>query len=108
MARTLSGGMGALKKHHLGRSFLRDDAFWKGVASVFNLAGQFTPLYYGRDPEKADRAALRSDWEAVGRDMERVMRRFEQEHAKELTHARRAVRDAQSATKETGASNGDR
>lgn len=67
--------------------FYRDDAFWRGVTSAFNVWGNHRPLYLGRDPSRADYEALRSDWEAVGRDMEVVLRHFESEHAGELRRA---------------------
>lgn len=70
------------------RFFFQEDAFWRGVASAFNVWGNFSPRYHGRDPQQADYEALRGDWEAIGRDMEVVLRRFEQEHAEELGQAR--------------------
>ncbi len=67
--------------------FYKDEAFWRGVASVFNMTGYFTPKYYGRDPEQADYEALCSDWEAVGQDMERSIRSFERAYSEELRRA---------------------
>lgn len=67
--------------------FYKRDAFWRGVASAFNMRGDFRPLYYGRDPRQADYEALYSDWLMTGWDMERAIRRFEKEHAKELHEA---------------------
>ncbi len=64
--------------------FYRDDAFWRGFAGVFDFYGDFSLFHYERDPWRADYEALRSDWEAVGGDMRRAMRRFEIEHAEEL------------------------
>jgi hypothetical protein len=88
MARTSVGRMGTLKK---GREnfppFWKDDSFWRGFASAFDLTGHFTPRYYGRDPQRADHEALKGDWEAIGRDMERAIRRFEKEHAEEIEAA---------------------
>lgn len=71
-------------------SFYKDDAFWRGIASVFNITGYFTPKYYGRDPEQADYEALQSDWEAVGQDMERAMHRYEDLHLEYWKEARQA------------------
>lgn len=68
-------------------SYLRGEAFWRGVASAFNIPGHFTPKYYGRDPEQADYEALCSDWEAVGRDMEEAILHHELGHALGLEHA---------------------
>jgi len=80
--------MGTLKKGHGGfLSSFREDAFWRGFSNVFNINVRFTPRYYGRDPERADYEALRGDWEAIGRDMEHVIRRFEQEHAEGIKAA---------------------
>lgn len=79
--------MSTLKNRHEGKRrvpFYKDAAFWRGVASVFNITGYFTPRYYGRDPHRADYDALRGDWEAIGWDMEKAVRRFEAEHAKEI------------------------
>jgi hypothetical protein len=47
-------------------------AFWKGVGSVFDIAGSG----YGKDersykPEDTIERALAKDWEAVARDMNR-------------------------------------
>lgn len=70
--------------------FFKQDAFWRGVASAFNIHGYFAPKYYGRNPRQADHEALQSDWEAISKDMRAVMRRFEQEHAKELQQAGQA------------------
>lgn len=62
----------------------------KGFISAFDITGYFfTPRYYGRDPQRADYEALRGDWEAVGLDMRRVMRRFEIDHAEELAGQQR-------------------
>lgn len=55
-----------------------------GVGNALNVFGSFAPMYYGRDPIEADREALRSDWQMVGRDMRSVMRQFELIHRKEL------------------------
>ena len=87
-----SNGMGAattLKKRPSRgrRPFYKHHAFWHGFASAFNVWGNFYPLYHGRDPRQADYEALRGDWEAVGRDMEVVLRRFEREHVEELRSA---------------------
>lgn len=52
------------------------------MASILNIWGGLDPMC--RDPEKADRDALRSDCEAIGRDMEAAIQHFEQEYAEKL------------------------
>lgn len=54
--------------------------FWKGVASI-NIFGMPTglPERYKLPPQEADRAALREDWESVGRDLQDAMYRFERD-----------------------------
>jgi hypothetical protein len=88
MTRTSVGGMGTLKNRPNGRKhrllFPWDDAFWLGVANAFNIIGYFTPRYYGRNPDRADQEALRSDWAAIGRDIEQAISRFEADRAKAL------------------------
>lgn len=59
-------------------------SFTQGVGNALNVFGSFAPMYYGRDPIEADREALLSDWQMVGRDMRSVMRQFELIHRKEL------------------------
>ena len=78
------------KQNERPKRFFEHDAFWRGVASAFNIHGYFAPKYYGRNPWQADREALQSDWEAMSKDMRVVMRCFEQEHAKELQQAGQA------------------
>ncbi len=68
--------------------FFKQDAFWRGFASAFDLFGRGNRLlHHGHNPQQADYEALRGDWEAIGRDMEVVLYRFEQRHAKELRPA---------------------
>jgi hypothetical protein len=91
MVRTIVGASRTPEKR--GESsppFYRERAFWKGFCSVFDISGSFNPLYYGRDPRRADYEALRADWEAIGRDMELALRRFEEEHAEEIEAAGQA------------------
>lgn len=80
------GVAGTLKNRRQAERFPShgNRAFWRGFASAFNFWGDFRPLYYGRDPVRADYDALRSDWETVGRDMERAIRHYELAHAEEL------------------------
>jgi hypothetical protein len=52
--------------------------FWSGVGDAFNVYGYFKPKFRFRDPREADARALYEDWAAVGADLERVLRRFEQ------------------------------
>jgi len=91
MTRTSIGGMGTLKKREDGVNervpFYRDDAFWRGLSSIFDSWKTFEPLYYRRDPRQADYEALRGDWEAVGRDMHKALGYFESEYAEELKRA---------------------
>lgn len=76
------------KQRERPKLFVDRAAFWRGFASAFNVWGNFYPIYYGRDPQRADYEALLSDWSMIGRDMERSIRRFEKAHAKELAEAR--------------------
>jgi len=90
MARTSVGGMGTLKKGRGGfPPFYKDESFWRGFAGVYGLFGAGDRLARTEDPWEADYRALRGDWMAVGFDMRRAMRRFEEEHAEELAGQRR-------------------
>ena len=51
-------------------------SFMKGVASIGGGLGPKNP-YEGLKPEDADAKALRSDWEAVGKDISRATRKFQ-------------------------------
>lgn len=69
--------------------FFRSDHFWHGVLDAYESFGRTGRLFDVTDPWEADYRALRGDWEAVGLDMRRVMRRFEAEHLKELAEQQR-------------------
>jgi hypothetical protein len=60
------------------RSWLK--AIFEGIGSLFDLSGR--GLYRPRtcSPQEADARALRSDWEAVGADLERALNEFAEEH----------------------------
>ncbi len=87
-----AGVLGTPKNRHSEEKwppFYRSDAFWHGFASVYGLFGTDDRLLYTHDPREADYRALQGDWEAVGGDMRRAMRRFEADHAEELAGQRR-------------------
>ena len=67
-------------------------SFWEGFGRCLDLFGT---LEYKRTrkPEQADYLALRSDWEAVGRDMWYALGEFEKQHP-ELVAAREKARSA--------------
>jgi hypothetical protein len=88
----LAGVLSNSKKRRADKKwppFYRDEAFWRGFASLYGLFGTDDRLLYTRNPHEADYWALRGDWEAVGNDMRRAMRRFEIDHAEELAGQRR-------------------
>lgn len=64
--------------------FFRDDAFWRGVASVLDIFGQGNRLLIYDDPWEADYEALRGDWEMIGQDMRQAIEVFKVEYAEEL------------------------
>lgn len=64
--------------------FFRDDAFWRGVASVFDIFGQGNRLLVYDDPWETDYEALRGDWEMIGQDMRQAIEVFKVEYAEEL------------------------
>lgn len=89
MSRASSEGMGTLKdgsRLQKGESFLpayriRLPSFLSGMSSVVNPFGGYRwNLYRYEPPQIADLVALRSDWDAVGRDLRESMERFQAEH----------------------------
>lgn len=64
--------------------FFDSKHFWRGFSGAYEAFGRQDRLLDNYDPWYADYKALRGDWEAVGIDMHRAMRRFEIEHAEEL------------------------
>ena len=44
-------------------------SFWQGVGSLVDLGGTCEPFKIGETPDDVDVEALRSDWLAVGLDM---------------------------------------
>lgn len=82
MTRTLGIGMGTLKKRREDGHppFFRDDAFWRGMGSILDSFKTFDPLYYKRDPRRADYEALQGDWERVGADFQRAIQHFETQY----------------------------
>lgn len=86
-------GNRTLKKQSRGReTLIVGDAFWRGVASVFGIAGysrkhRGDPINGDYEASTADWEALRGDWFMVGRDMRRAVRRFEVEYADDIEAA---------------------
>jgi hypothetical protein len=89
---TSSRGMGTLKEREHSSAgqqpFYKSNDFWRSFVNVFSSWNTFDPFYYRRDPWKADYDALSGDWEAIGLDLTRAMRRFELEYKNELEDAR--------------------
>ena len=48
-------------------------SFTSGIARVVDVGGKFASYDTSRSDEEADRKALRSDWRAVGKDIEDAM-----------------------------------
>lgn len=62
--------------------------FWQGAASAFDLFGQsFDPVIEILD-ERSDLDALKSDWEAIGRDFEIAIAQFRKEQEINEPHFR--------------------
>lgn len=96
MTRTSVGRMGTLKnREHTPtkkrQRFYKSGDFWRAFVGAFSYWETFDPLYYKRDPWKADYEALKGDWEAVGMDLTKAMEQFELEHADELEKARQQL-----------------
>lgn len=47
--------------------------FLEGMARVLDLSGSLTVYNFSETPEEADIRALRSDWEAIGKDLQRAI-----------------------------------
>ncbi len=43
--------------------------FWTGFSSILCLSGDPHKFNYSKDGAEADRKALRSDWEQIGKDI---------------------------------------
>lgn len=52
-------------------------SFVRGMGSIGNLCGTFSYKKY-KSPEEADAAAIRSDWEMVGKDLKWAIEEYEQ------------------------------
>lgn len=77
-----------LKKNYSFRLFPRS-SFISGMATIFNIAGNFYSYNYSKTPNEADSKAVWADWLAVGDDM-RVS--IELHKSKHNLHVGRAIR----------------
>jgi hypothetical protein len=58
--------------------------FWVGIGSVFNIAGNYFEYNYSNTEQEADKKALLSDWQNVGKDMKKSVKKFEKENKDKL------------------------
>lgn len=87
MTRTSIGGMSTPKNRREGKGhlpFYRDEAFWSGFASAFELFGRGNRLAKQGDPWKADYEALKMDHEAIGADFRKSLLWFDDKYADQL------------------------
>lgn len=49
--------------------------FFTGLCSVFSLSGETAEFNTSNSGEEADLKALRSDWEMIGQDFRRVLKK---------------------------------
>lgn len=56
---------------------LPKDNFWVGMGSVLNLSGRYFTYNYSKSDNEADFKAILSDWQNVGRDIEKAKKDFE-------------------------------
>lgn len=54
-------------------------SFMEGVARLVDVTGTIDEYNYSASPEQADYRALRSDWEAIGRDIWNAISQFAKE-----------------------------
>ena len=54
-------------------------SFARGMDSIGNLCGTFSYKKY-KSPEEADAAAIRSDWEMVGKDLKWAIEEYREEN----------------------------
>lgn len=52
-------------------------SFWKGMGSVFNIAGNYFNFNYSSDKQNPDIRALSSDWKMIGEDFKTVKNKLE-------------------------------
>jgi hypothetical protein len=55
------------------------NSFWSGVGSIFNISGQFYDAEIERILNQSDADALKSDWDAVGKDFKKILGDIERE-----------------------------
>lgn len=68
------------KRYPLCTGFLYSDpSLLKGVGTVFNVWGNYYSFNYSPTTEEADERAIASDWRIVGKDMQDVMGKAENE-----------------------------
>ncbi|GGB06788.1 hypothetical protein GCM10011511_32830 [Puia dinghuensis] len=60
--------MMAVRKSYKRRLFSKSPTL-SGIATIFNIWGNFYTHNYTENPRSADARALASDWEIVGKDM---------------------------------------
>ena len=52
---------------------LKRRTFWTGFSSVLNMFGEKDILNTSKSATEADRKAIQSDWEMIGKDIKDVM-----------------------------------
>lgn len=60
--------MNKTKKYKTNLLFNRPSVV-DGMASIFNIYGNYFEFYYSESGEEADRKAIESDWGVVGNDI---------------------------------------
>ncbi|MFY8187921.1 MAG: hypothetical protein ACOVLC_08180 [Flavobacterium sp.] len=59
-------------------------SFWKGIGSIFSLYGNYYEFNASKTYLEADRKALKSDWQNVGKDIKIAQKKFELDFSDEL------------------------
>gem|GEM_PF-766026 len=62
--------------------------FNKGVARTLDIWGTFDSYNYSQTPQEADRAAIASDWYAVGADLHRSISKITSSNRESPRHGR--------------------
>ncbi len=51
-------------------------SYISGLASIFNIAGNYSRFNYSKTPEEADMRAIAADWEVTAEDLKKAIKYF--------------------------------
>lgn len=76
--------MKKIRKIYSTDFLLPKNNFLVGIGSVLNLSDAYFEYNYSKSDIEADFKALYSDWQNIGNDIEKSIKKFETENSQEL------------------------